>query len=93
KDVIISSDLEGDFELIIVFIKSIKDFAKQFKKIKPSLKSNRILWISYPKGPSNLDVDLSQELLRLYVESIGMRAVSVISIDKIWSAMRLKIDK
>ena len=48
-------------------------------------------WVSYHKGPSKIKTDINRDILREYALSIGLKAVAMISIDKNWAAMRLKV--
>jgi hypothetical protein len=50
-----------------------------------------ILWVTYPKGTSKIKADINQDSIREYAESVGLRAVSIFSVDEDWSALRLKI--
>jgi hypothetical protein len=93
KDVTFSTNPEGEFEFIHVFVKSLKELTKHLKIITPLLKSKGLLWVSYPKGTSKLKVDINRDVIWEYVKTLGMSAVSMISIDKTWSAMRLKIEE
>ena len=49
------------------------------------------LWVSYYKGTSKIKTDINRNNLREYAQSKGLKTVAMISINKDWSAMRLKI--
>jgi hypothetical protein len=49
-----------------------------------------MLWVTYPKGTSKAKVDVNRDSLREYDLTIGLQAVSLLAIDDVWSALRLK---
>ena len=59
--------------------------------LKPSLKPQGLLWVTYPKGTSKMKVDVNRDIIREYSETIGLKTVAQIAIDETWSALRLKI--
>jgi hypothetical protein len=50
-----------------------------------------IIWATYPKGSSSMKSDANRDVIRFYVEKIGLEAVAIFSVDDNWSALRLKI--
>jgi ribosomal protein L25 (general stress protein Ctc) len=79
------------FDFIHVFVQSKKELEKELSKLKALMKEKGLLWVSYPKGSSGLKVDINRDSIWAFSKTIGMTAVSQISIDETWSAMRLKI--
>jgi len=55
--------------------------------MKQLLKQDGLLWMTYPKGKA----EINRDSIRIYAQTIGLQAVSLIAIDKTWSALRLKI--
>jgi hypothetical protein len=49
-----------------------------------------ILWISYQKISAKQDGDLNRDILRELLAEHNLKAVSLISINDVWSAMRFK---
>ena len=47
--------------------------------------------MTYPKGTAKVPDDISRDVIRKYAESIGLKAVALVSIDQTGSAMRLKV--
>jgi hypothetical protein len=82
--------LEGSFDLIQAFFSNSEDLSKQIKALKDALKVHGILWISYQKISAKQDSDLNRDILRELLAEINLKAVSLISINDTWSAMRFK---
>ncbi|MFO6431595.1 hypothetical protein ACLBKT_16035 [Erythrobacter sp. W302b] len=55
-----------------------------------SITPSAILWVAYPKLGSPLAGDLNRETVRRIGSDHGMKIVSQIAFDSVWSAMRLK---
>ena len=50
-----------------------------------------LLWLAYPKGTSGLKTDLARDTDDALTDPIaGLTGVTLVSIDEIWSAMRLR---
>lgn len=49
-----------------------------------------ILWVCYPKGSSGVETDLNRDRLWAVMLDRGVRAVTQVSIDDVWSAMRFR---
>ena len=49
-----------------------------------------LLWVSYPKGSSGVETDLNRDILWEKLLSKGIRPVTQVSIDKVWSAIRFR---
>jgi ribosomal protein L25 (general stress protein Ctc) len=78
------------FDFIHVFVQSKKELEAHLPKLKSIMAEQGLMWVSYPKGSSGMKVDINRDTIWAYSRTIGMTAVSQISIDDKWSAMRLK---
>lgn len=78
-------------DLIQVFVSSRSELESQLRTVKPSLKPQGLLWVTYPKGTSKMKVDINRDIIREYAETVGLKTVAQIAIDETWSALRLKI--
>lgn len=53
-----------------------------------------LLWLAYPKGTSGLQTDLGRDTMTALTDPIaGLTGVTLVSIDAVWSAMRLRPSK
>jgi hypothetical protein len=76
-------------DLIQMFAATKAEMTELFVKVKSLLKENGLLWATYPKA-GQLDTDLSREVVWECGQVVGMRPVSQIAVDDVWSALRFK---
>jgi hypothetical protein len=87
----ISTNAGSEFDLIQVFVTSKKEMESGLIALKSKMKPGGLLWLTYPKGTSKAKADINRDIIREYAESNGFKAVSMISVDDTWSALRLKV--
>ncbi|KKL89361.1 hypothetical protein LCGC14_1316020 [marine sediment metagenome] len=92
KDVTFHSESEKNLDMIQIFIRNRKELEDLLPRMKPKLKPDGKLWVSYLKGTSKSKTDINRDSLREYSKSIGLKTIGLVSIDKDWSSMRLKIN-
>lgn len=79
--------LTREFDYIHLFVKSQEEFREQFPKLKPNLKLDGMLWVSWPKN-KQLGTDLSlPKVIEMGYES-GLVESTTLSINSIWSAIK-----
>ena len=83
--------LNGEYDLIHAFFTQLSVLESQIDGLKSALVENGILWISYPKQSAKQNTDLNRDILRKNLMNQDLKAVSQISIDDTWSALRFKI--
>ena len=76
--------------MIQVFLATKKEL-EQFAKLKKLLTEKGLLWVTYPKGTSKVKTDVNRDKIAAYANTVVLQAVAMVSIDDIWSALRLKI--
>ncbi|UCE41241.1 MAG: hypothetical protein JSV17_17715 [Candidatus Aminicenantes bacterium] len=82
--------LVGEFGFIHVFAKNSQELEKFVANAMRVQKYDGIFWTSYPKKNSGVKTDLSRDILWKMMEKKGLRAVSAVSIDTMWSALRFR---
>ena len=89
-DVSVSNSLEGDFDLIQIFLIKRTTLKKELATVRNFLKPRGLLWVSYPKG-NQLKADIKRDTIASYAKTLGLKAVAQVSVDSIWSALRFKV--
>jgi len=79
-----------ELDLIQAFFTRSAQFERSVRSLKDALGSGGILWIGYPKAKA-LGTDLNRDTLRASAARAGLRAVALVSIDPVWSALRLSL--
>jgi len=81
---------EGPFDFVHLFVRD----AAELEAVGPAAQSaatyDGIPWISYPKLSSGVASDLSRDIVARIVAGFGLRAVTQVSIDEVWSALRFR---
>lgn len=77
-------------DLVQVFVTSKEELEHQLKRLRHILSPRVLLWVTYPKGTSKIKTDINRDTIRMYAESIDLKAVAMIAVDETWSALRLK---
>jgi len=86
----VSSLADGVYPFVQVFATRLSDISKCARRLSKHAAPNALVWLSYPKKTSRNDGDLSRDVIREAMSGMGWRAVSIIAIDKVWSALRFR---
>lgn len=81
---------KGPFPFVQLFISELADLDRCVPGYLTMADENALVWISYPKMRRNGAVGLSRDKVRAILKYLGWRAVSIIAIDDIWSALRFR---
>jgi len=79
---------KDEVDFIHLFVKSKEEMMDRVLHVKPLLKKDGLLWVSWPKGTSEIETDLKRDYIRAYILNMGLVDVKVCSIDKDWSALK-----
>lgn len=90
-DVVISTRLNGEFDFLHVFADQAKQLKQRLRKLKPRLKPDGMLWISWPKGTSPLAKDLNGGDVRELGLAAGLVDIKVCAVDQDWSGHKFVI--
>jgi hypothetical protein len=80
----------GDFDVVHLFAHDSAELDRRAPEAMASVKEGGVLWFSYPKRGSQVDTDLTRDLGWETVKGAGLRPVSQVSIDDVWSALRFR---
>jgi len=90
SDVVMRHDLQGPLDWIQVFVKTTAELAAVAPKIKAAIAPDGLVWISYPKGSSRMQTDLSRDKGWGPLEGADLMWLSLVSVDDTWSAFGLR---
>lgn len=91
EDALLSSPRKSSADVIQVFVRSKKEMRELLPKVRKMVSPKGIIWATCPKGSSSMKSDVNRDIIRFYVEKVGLEAVAIFSVDDNWSALRLKI--
>lgn len=85
-----STSLNGQFDWIQIFVKTKAEVDQLAPKVAKALKPDSILWITFPKGSSKIQTDLTRDKGWDVVRSLNLKWITLISVDETWSAFSLR---
>ncbi len=89
--VTVSTRATGKFDLIQFFVTSAKELRQRLPKLTSRLRSGGLLWVTYPKGSSKIDSDISRDSIYNIAVTVGLKGVAMFALDNDWSAFRFNV--
>ena len=86
----VSSRSGGMYPFVQVFVTRLSEINRFAQRLSKHAAPNALVWISYPKKASKLKGNLSRDVIRKAMSGAGWRAVSIVAIDEVWSALRFR---
>ena len=85
-----ASSLRGRFDWIQVFVKNKTELDRLAPKTAAALNPDSILWITFPKGSSKIQTDLTRDQGWDVIRTLDLKWITLISVDETWSAFSLR---
>jgi hypothetical protein len=89
----LSEQLEGQFDWVQIFVKNQAELAEIASQIAPALKPESVLWLSFPKGSSKIQTDLTRDQGWEVLQGVDLKWINLISVNETWSAFSLRLYK
>jgi hypothetical protein len=86
----VSQKLGGKFDWLQVFAKNKKELASLAPKAAAALKPDSILWLSFPKGSSKIQTDLTRDKGWEALSGLDLKWITLVSVNENWSAFALR---
>jgi hypothetical protein len=85
---------DGTLDFVQLFVLNSEQYRQMSRSALRAVKPDGLLWICYPKKSAGVESDLDREVVWKLLEPAGLRPVTQIAIDEVWSALRFRpIDK
>lgn len=80
-------------DLVHLFVKTIKEFEREMKSLKPVYKKNTsiIIWVSWYKKSAKIPTDITEDTIRNYALQHDLVDVKVCAVSEIWSGLKLVV--
>ena len=80
-------------DLVHLFVKTLKDFDVEMRKLKVICKKNSsvIIWVSWYKKSSKIATDVSEDIIRNYALLNNLVDVKVCAVNEVWSGLKLVV--
>lgn len=89
-DTALSPTLNGKFDWIQIFVRDRAELDDLAPKAAKALKPESMLWISFPKGTSKIQTDLTRDKGWDGVKKLGLKWINLVSVNDTWSAFALR---
>lgn len=89
-DSAIETKLGGEFDWIQVFVRNKKELDALALKAVRALKPESILWLSFAKGKSKIQTDLTRDKGWETLRVMGLKWITLVSVNETWSAFALR---
>ena len=89
-DTAMSPTLNGKFDWIQIFVKSKAELNALAPKASRALRPESMLWISFPKGTSKVQTDLTRDKGWEVLQGLDLKWITLISVNETWSAFALR---
>jgi hypothetical protein len=86
----VSETLTGTFDWIQVFVRNRAELEAALPKLVAALRPVSLLWVSFPKGSSKIQTDLTRDTGWDLLESPDLKRITLIAVDSTWSAFSFR---
>jgi hypothetical protein len=80
-----------DLDLVHLFVTSKRELTRQLPTVLGCIKSNGVIWVSWPKKAARVATDLTEDVIRNQILPLGLVDTKVCAVDDTWSGLKLVI--
>ena len=89
-DTALSPTLNGKFHWIQIFVQNKAQLDELAPKAAKALRPESVLWISFPKGTSKIQTDLTRDKGWESLQALDLKWITLVSVNETWSAFALR---
>jgi hypothetical protein len=89
-DTALSPTLNGKFDWIQIFVRTRAELDALAPKAAKALRPESMLWISFPKGSSKIQTDLTRDKGWESLQALELKWITLVSVNETWSAFALR---
>jgi hypothetical protein len=89
-DTALSPTLRGKFDWIQIFVRNKAELDELAPKAAKALRPESMLWISFPKGSSKIQTDLTRDTGWESLQALDLKWITLVSVNETWSAFALR---
>jgi hypothetical protein len=86
----VARELDGVFDWVQLFVKNQQEMEALLPQVVGTLKPGSLLWISFPKGTSKIQTDLTRDKGWDALKHADLKWITLISVHETWSAFSLR---
>jgi len=88
EGVTVDTTLNGQYDWLQVFVRTQAELEALIPQVKAALKPTGLLWISFPKGTSKIQTDLTRD--KGWDSVQDLKWTNLVSVNGTWSAFSLR---
>ncbi len=81
----------GKYDYAQLFARDMAELDRLIDAVLPAIEYDALLWVCYPKGTSGIKTDINRDIIWKHLVGRGIRPVTQLAIDEVWSAMRMRL--
>jgi len=85
--------IAADTDIVHIFSKEKGRLSKALVTSLKKIKSDAVIWVSWPKKASKVPTDITEDTIRKIALPLGLVDIKVCAIDDMWSGLKLVIRK
>ena len=89
-DTALSPTLRGKFDWIQIFVQNKAELETLAPRAARALRPESMLWISFPKGSSKIQTDLTRDKGWESLQKLDLKWLTLVSVNETWSAFALR---
>lgn len=86
-------DASPEVDLVHLFCGERRLLAEQLQTLRTQLRSDAVLWVSWPKKAAGVATDITEDEIRALALPLGWVDVKVCAVSAVWSGLKLVIRK
>lgn len=86
----ISESLSGKYDWIQIFVKNKAELDRLFPKVLKLIKPETLIWVSFPKGTSKIQTDLTRDKGWDVIAAANLKWTNLVSVNEAWSAFSMR---
>ena len=91
KDVVLVTKTSDPVEGAHIFATESAFLEATLAKLRPELKQNGFVWVSWPKKSAKVPTNINDDLIRDIALPLGFVDVKVCAVSEVWSGLKLVI--
>jgi hypothetical protein len=80
-------------DLVHLFATGREELARRLATLRPRLRPEVPVWVSWPKKSARVPTDLTEDVVREIALPLGFVDVKVCAVDAVWSGLKLVVRK
>lgn len=93
EGVVFVTRMGTDVDLIHVFVTAAEDLARHLGALRPAIRPDAALWVSWPKKAAKVPTTVTEDVIRELALPLGFVDVKVCAVSAVWSGLKLVVRK